>query len=66
VQQRQHVARHEAVVDEGVFLDAQPFVAALQVTGARAGARIGSACTKPSRRIAPGSVSGLNRLRAIA
>src|SRR5690606_31675057 len=34
VQQRQHAARHEAVVDEGVFFQPQALVAALQITGA--------------------------------
>jgi hypothetical protein len=34
VQQRQHLSRHEAVVDKGVLFHAQPLVAALQVAGA--------------------------------
>jgi len=34
VHQRQPVARHEAVVDEAVFLDREPRVALLQVPGA--------------------------------
>jgi hypothetical protein len=60
--QREHGARHEAVIDEGVLLDAERGVAAFEI----AGARIGSACTKPRRSIARFSVVGGNRLDATA
>ena len=77
--QGQVLARQETVVDQAVLIDRQARVAAFQIAGAVVldavaqrqvlrprRARIGSACTKPRRRIAAGSVVGVNRLRATA
>ena len=80
VHQRLHGARQEAVVDEEVFFDRRaagsgargrrrgsPSTRWRSVRScARAGARIGSACTKPSLSIARFRVVGANRLRATA
>ena len=79
MQQGHGLARQETIVHEEGLFDCQARVAALQFAGAivlnacarirscaRAGARIGSAWTKPRRAMARGRLVGLKRLRAIA